>query len=146
MKKVLILILLLFCSYVIAEDVDFTNMTLLECTSQLAIHNVTGGSTTYRDFVEHFFIDSTNNQIYTESKKLVTNLTEFNDKTIKFELNNNVDNRQYNRKYEIDRYTGRIYSNETVRHNIGVVGWLTYAALDISGKGTCIPMEKGKKF
>ena len=126
---------------------DFSTMTPLSCQYTVYMKPINSNSGwTVDNIIKIFYLDVNNKNIYLENKSEVSTLKEFSESEIHFSTTDNGNKRTTIRNYNIDRYTGRIYVNGTIRHQYGALASLTYDNIDFSGKGFCKAGEKGPKF
>lgn len=131
--------------------IDFTQLTFLECQFDVTFNlldaaNRIADSFT-RPFRTFFYLDTLHNQIYSEKREAL-NVLSFNDKTLIFTTShyNAKDKQTVEHKYEIDRYTGRVFVTGTIRHDYGKIAGFVYKNANLNGNGFCVKNLSGQKF
>lgn len=127
--------------------VDFSKLTSVECIYDLYMQPVNSrtGWPIY-DISGTYFLDIKNKKVYTNEEKPVDSVSQFDDNYIVFTVSYTDDKRLHTKTYKLNRYTGTVTVDGTIRHQYGAIANFTYANINFSGRGTCKPLGQGKKF
>lgn len=126
---------------------DFSKLTPIKCVYTLYVCPVNSKlGFTIEDITRVYYIDTENKRVYTEYEEPINNVLQFDDNYIVFTTYSTEDKRTTTKQMKLNRYTGTVTVEGTVRHQYGAIANFTYDNQNFNGRGTCTVLSQGKKF